>query len=114
MRNRIFSDDWNSEDFAVVGVPVGEDGTEMRQYLRRQELAGECKLDFTGHKMKHQDGRFYEDVKILSVHRTDPVEIAHHSMAYHPDIDLGAVGVPCTECKGRGCSDCGFTGMMGL
>ena len=112
MRNRIFTDDWNREDFAVVGIPEGNDGNEMRKYLRHQELVGECKLDFTGHKIRHEDGRLYEDVAIISTHRTDPVEIASHSMAYHPYIDAGAIGVPCDKCGGRGCSDCGYCGMV--
>lgn len=112
MRNRIFADDWNREDFAVVGVPTGDDGNEMRAYLRRQELAGECKLDFTGTLMRHEDGRLYEDVAIISPHRANPVEIASQSMAYHPYIDEGAIGIPCTSCGGKGCGDCGFCGMV--
>ena len=112
-RNKIYTDEWNREDFAVIGVPVGKDGNEMRSYLRRQELNGDCKLTFTGHLNLHEDGRTYEDIAIISTHRTDPVEIASMSAAYHPDNEGQAIGIPCTYCKGLGCRNCGWSGMVG-
>ncbi len=112
-RNKIYSDSWNREDFAVIGVPTGKDGNEMRSYLHRQELNGDCKLDFTGHMNRHEDGRLYEDVAIISTHRVAPEEIASMSAAYHPDNEGQAIGLPCSTCKGKGCQDCGYTGMQG-
>jgi hypothetical protein len=111
-RNRIYSDNWNREDFAVVGVPKGAEGEEMRRYLRRQELAGECKLKYTGNFMRHDDGQLYEDVMIISTHRTAPEDIASMANAYHPGNEDAAIGGPCESCRGKGCQDCGYTGMQ--
>ena len=114
-RNRMFVPQ-NEEDFAVIGVPEGKDGDDMRKYLHRQELVGECRLNFTGHKNRHDDGRLYEDVAIISTHRTDPKEIACGAMSFHPGWNDGdemqEVGLPCPFCKGQGCRECGHTGVQ--
>ncbi len=74
-------------DWAVVGVAEGVDGKGQMGYLRRQELAGECRLEVTNNVVLHEDNRQYRDVVVHSTHRADPQEIANFAWAFHPDND---------------------------
>lgn len=113
-RDRVVSNDWEKADFAVVGVPQGDAGKGMLNFLKRQQLSGECRIEMSGNVMRHQDGRYYEDVVVHSTHRGSPEEIAREATAYLPDdIEPGGIGVACPLCWGKGCEQCGGWGVQG-
>lgn len=106
-RNRIYA----GSNFVAVGIPEDESGNEMRKFLSKKELAGDCRIEWDGPKIHHSDGRIYIEIKIYA---PDAEVIASEVLNYGPENELQTIAGPCAICGGKGCVDCGYSGVQAL
>ena len=95
-----------------IGIPTDESGADAFRALTRKVNGGECTYERTGHTMRHQDGRIYEDVTIFA--RGDLAEEIAIEIAYYLPDNPGSIAVQCEFCGGNGCQNCGNSGWQSI